>query len=117
MRRRTLKVITWSSGGVTGPISGSGLRSPAGVVGRMCIAHGTQMPVCGRKALRPVVRERARQAEPSPPLSRPWKDAAASLMPSSATVVPRCSYFVTMASSAATVEASQTCVRDRSITT
>lgn len=52
-----------------------------------------------------------------PPLSRSCMRALGMFRPTISTVLPRCSYFVLIASSAATVEASQMCASDRSMTT
>src|SRR3954451_6507913 len=72
----------------------------------------------GRLRRRTVGGMRPRQCAPVRcPASAPWRDALFSFIPTMLTVVPRAAYRATIASSTATLEASQTWAADRSTTT
>ena len=77
--------------------------------------NGERTPAHGRSPL--AVRVPCQWLPASSPVSLPWRSALGSFRPVISTVLPRWAYFVSMASRAATEEASQMCAALRSMTT
>lgn len=99
------------------PAGPRALRGPGIPRGCGCAARtgppGTRAP----STHPPLTDADRRGLQPSSPLSLPWRAAESSFRPRISTSTPWRAYFVSIASRAATVDASQTCASVRSMTT